>query len=178
MKSAALACLILGLVAGPVYWVYAKFFTGSRLVMLDLKAEGGVYRSPEFQLEPGMAPVGLILHLSTNLPGMPDDGSTPANSYQVTLSRDGETAKPLGVSFKAHSRSEPNPSFREHLLYFKEVQGGRYRVEMTPKGEPEMPVGSLRLEVRQHILEPDSKVVTAGMVLLTLGIITLVTLGS
>jgi hypothetical protein len=178
MKNAALLCLVLGLIAGPVYWVYAKFFTGSRLVLLDLKADGGVYRSPEFQLEPGMAPAGLILHLSTTLPGMPDDGSTPVNAYQVTLMRESEAAKPLGVSFKAHSRSEPNPSFREHLLYLKEVQGGRYRVEVTPKGEPEMPVSALRLEVRQHILEPDSKVVTAGMVLLTLGIITLVTLGS
>lgn len=178
MKTAALLCLILGVIVGPVYWVYAKFFTGSRLVLLDLKSEGGAYRSPEFQLEPGMAPAGLILHVEAGRPSGWDEHSNHTNRYDVVLSREGEAAKPLTITLNGKASAGPSPVFREHLLYFKEVQGGRYTLEVRPKGEPEMPATALRLEVRQHIMEPDSKVVTAGMVLLTLGIITLVTLGS
>lgn len=178
MKTLALLFLVLGLISGPAYWVYAKFFTGSRLVMLNLVHSGAMMQSPDFQLEPGMAPAGLILHVSTTFPGGLDENASLINQYQVTLSRDGEAARPLAITLKASASSGPVPSFREHLLFLKEVRGGRYRVEVTPKGEPQLPVSGMQLEVRQHLLEPDSRIVTAGMLMLMLGILTLVSIGA
>ncbi len=177
MKIIALVCLVLGLIAGPVYWVAAKFFTGSRLALLDLKPAGpGVWRSPEFRLEPGMAPAGLILHMETTRPGGLDENLTLHNRFQMVLSRDGEQAKPLGVATKATASAGPTPSFREHLLYFKEVTAGSYQVEIKAQTEPEMPITALRLEVRQRLHEPESRIVTAGMLAMMFGILTLVAL--
>ncbi|MBI5330319.1 MAG: hypothetical protein HZB71_06870 [Betaproteobacteria bacterium] len=179
MKTAALLCLVLGLIAGPAYWVTAKFFTGERLAMLDLKrvdAAAGVWRSAEFRLEPGMAPAGLVLHVETSRPGGLDENVTLNNHFLVTLSRDGEKAKPLGVSQKAAGAAGPAPTFREHLLYFKEVLPGAYQLEVQSRTAPELPVTALRLEVRQHLHEPESRIVTGGMVLMMVGILTLVAL--
>ena len=179
MKIVALLCLALGLFAGPVYWVAAKFFTGSRLAMLDLKpvdAAAGSWRSPDFRLEPGMAPVGLILHVDTLAPGLREDHVTRQNHFKAILSRDGVQASPLGLSQRSSGSYGPTQSFREHLLFLKEATAGRHQLEVVAQGAPELPVTAMRLEVRQHLHEPDSRVVTGGMLLMMLGILTLVAL--
>ena len=37
MKKIALLLFSAGLIAGPAYWIYAKFYTGSRVALLALK---------------------------------------------------------------------------------------------------------------------------------------------
>ena len=69
MKKVFLLLLIAGLMAGPAYWVQAKFLTGSRVALLDLRqGPEGTWRTAVFNLAPDMAAVGLILHLQASSP--------------------------------------------------------------------------------------------------------------
>ena len=175
MKTVSLLLLIAGLVAGPAYWVYAKFYTGSQAALLTLnKADAAAlasWRSPEFSLTPDMAPVGLILNAGGSFAPNMDESRPPKDRYAATLFKDGEAAKPLAFTLGVKHVSDSNPAFKEHLLFFQVVQAGRYHVEITPAAEPDIKLDRMQLEIRQHLHEPDSNVVTIGMVVMILGIL-------
>lgn len=175
MKTLSLLLLIAGLVAGPAYWVYAKFYTGSQAAQLTLEKTGAsavaTWRSPEFSLSPDMAPVGLILHAGGSFAPNMDESRPPKDRYSATLFRDGVAAKPLAFTLGVKHITDSNPAFKEHLLFFQVVQAGRYHVDVTPAAEPDIRLDGMRLEIRQHLHEPDSDIVTAGMVVMILGIL-------
>jgi hypothetical protein len=176
MKILSLVLLVSGLLTGPAYWIYAKFFTGSRVVLVSLEkpAKAGTaapWRSPEFNLTPDMAPVGLILDASGGFSPNMDEDRPPKDRYAATLYRDGEAAKPLGFTLGVKSVSDSNPVFKEHLVFFQVVKEGRYHLEVTPTAEPAIRIDRMQLEARQHLHEPDNRIVTAGMVVLVLGIL-------
>lgn len=175
MKKIALLLFVAGLIAGPAYWVYAKFFTGSQAVLVNLeKSEakpGATWRSPDFTLAPDMAPVGLILHANGSFAPNMDESRPPKDRYAATLFKAGEAAKPLTFTLGVKAVADANPAFKEHLLFFKVVQAGQYHLEVAPAAEPEIRIERMQLEVRQHLHEPDNQIVTAGMVVMVLGIL-------
>jgi hypothetical protein len=175
MKILSTILLVAGILAGPAYWVYAKFYTGSRVAMLNRERASpeaaAPWRSPAFELTPNMAPAGLVLHAQGRLsPGL-DENKPPNDRYAATLSRDGEAAKPLAFTLGVKNAADSTPAFKEHLLFFQVVQGGRYNLEVTPATTPSIGIERMQLEVRQHLHEPDSRIVTAGMVVMILGIL-------
>lgn len=177
MKTLSLLLLICGLILAPAYWIYAKFYTGKQTAMLTLdKAEGAAekWRSGPFELKPEMAPVGLILHVDASFAPTMEEHKPPQDRYNVTLSKEGVAAKPLVITLKAANASNGNPIFKEHLLFMQVVQGGGYQLEVTPASEPGMKIEKMRLEVRQNLHEPNSQVVTGGIVLLVLGLLGLI----
>ncbi|MEW5788847.1 MAG: hypothetical protein AB1899_13440 [Pseudomonadota bacterium] len=171
MKNLSLLLLIAGLIAGPAYWVYAKFYTGSQAALLKLDRAGTGWRSADFRLSPDMAPVGLILHATGSFSPNMHESQPPKDGYAVTLFRDGQAAKPLNISLGVKNVADSNPAFKEHLLFFQVVQAGTYHVEISPAAEPDIKLDRMELEVRQHLHEPDSTIVTAGMVVMILGIL-------
>jgi len=175
MKILSTILLVAGILAGPAYWIYAKFYTGSRVAMLNLERAGpeaaAPWRSPTFELTPNMAPAGLVLHAQGRFSPSMDENKPPKDRYAATLSRDGEAAKPLGFTLGVKNVADSSPAFKEHLLFFQVVQGGRYHLEVTPAGTPAIGIERMQLEVRQHLHEPDNRVVTAGMVVMILGIL-------
>lgn len=175
MKKISLLLLIVGLIVGPAYWIYAKFYTGSQAALLTLeKADAtptAIWRSPEFSLTPDMAPAGLILNAGGSFSPNMDESRPPKDRYAAILFKDGEAAKPLNFTLGVKSISDSNPAFKEHLLFFQVVQAGRYHMEVTPAAEPAIRLDRMQLEIRQHLHEPDSKVVTLGMVVMVLGIL-------
>ena len=118
-----------------------------------------------------MAPVGLILHATGSFSPNMDENRPPKDAYAATLYKDGSAAKPLAFVLGVKSVADSNPAFKEHLLFFKAVQGGTYHLEVTPASEPDIRLDGMQLEVRQHLHEPDSRIVTAGIVVLVLGIL-------
>jgi hypothetical protein len=180
MKTISLLLLIAGLILAPAYWIYAKFYTGKQTAMLTLnKVEGSentppAWHSAAFELRPEMAPVGLILHVNASFAPNMDEGQPPQDRYYVTLSKQGEAAKPLAIVLKAANSANGNPVFKEHLLFLQVVQGGSYQINVTPASESRMKVGQMRLEVRQNLHEPNSHVVTGGVLLLVLGLLGLI----
>lgn len=180
MKKLSLLLLLAGLLAGPGYWTYAKFYTGSQATLVNLtrtESQGSVqtWRSPAFTLSRDMAPLGLILVAHGRLPAGQHAGGPPKDHYTATLSKDGSAARPLAFTLAIKGNSAPtNPVFREHLLLFQVVQDGRYQLEVAPAAPPAIPLEQVQLELRQHVLEPDSRVVTGGLLVLMLGILGLV----
>lgn len=175
MKKLSLLLLIAGLIAGPAYWVYAKFYTGSQAALLTLEkgdpSAAATWRSPEFILTRDMAPVGLILEAGGSFSPNMDESRPPKDRYTATLFRDGEAAKPLAFTLGVKHVTDSNPAFKEHLLFFKVVRAGHYHLEVTPAAEPDIKLDRMRLDVRQHLHEPDSNIVTIGMVVMILGIL-------
>ncbi|HNQ04720.1 MAG TPA: hypothetical protein PKH69_08915 [Thiobacillaceae bacterium] len=180
IKMLSLALIALGALLAPAYWVYAKFYTGSQAQRLDLTvaegwaAEARRWVSPDFVLNPDMAPVGLVLlaqgHFSPNM----DESKPPRDLYAVTLYRQGEAAQPLQISLGVSQVTDTNPSFREHLLLMQHVQPGTYRMEVTALKPPVIQIERMQLQVRQHLHEPDPRIVTAGIVVFILGLLGLV----
>ncbi|OYY95360.1 MAG: hypothetical protein B7Y41_02335 [Hydrogenophilales bacterium 28-61-23] len=190
MKTLSLIFLVAGLILAPAYWIYAKFYTGKQTVMLTLskvasgekpgdaadKAAAIKWISAPFELHPDMAPVGLILHADASFAPNMDESQPPQDRYHATLLKQGSAAKPLPFVLKAGSVANSNPVFKEHLLFFNAVQAGRYQMEISAAAEPRMAVRQMRLEVRQNLHEPDSRVVTGGIVLIVLALLGLIAL--
>lgn len=180
MKTLALLLLIVGLILAPTYWIYAKFFTGKQTAMLTLDSVAAgenaapVWRSAPFQLQPDMAPAGLILQVHASFSPNMADHNPPLDRYNVTISKQGESAKPLLISLKAANSAEGFQIFKEHLLFMQVVQAGTYQVEVTPASNSIMKVDKMQLEVRQNLHEPNSHVVTGGVLLLVLGLLGLI----
>lgn len=180
IKMTSFALIVLGLLLAPAYWIYAKFYTGSPSALLSLTSSVShdtgqiVWQSGDFALEEDMAPVGLILlaqgHFSPNM----DESKPPKDLYTATLSRDGEAAKPLNFSLGVSHVSDSNPAFREHLLLLQQVRPDNYRMVVTAMNPPAIEIEKMQLQVRQHLHEPDPRVVTGGIVLFILGILGLV----
>lgn len=175
IKKLSYLLLVIGIALGPAYWIYAKFFTGEQALLLSLSRTGdGPWRSGEFSMRADMAPAGLILHAQGSFsPGMAD-GRPPKDRYTATLHRNGAAARPLAFTLNAGKTANGNASFKEHLVLLQVVQEGRYRLEVSALGEPAIRPDQMRLEIRQHLHEPDSRIVTAGMLVFIVGILGLV----
>ena len=92
-----------------------------------------------------MAPAGLILHVQGRLSPNMDENKAPKDRYAATLSRDGEAAKPLAFTLGVKHVTDTHPAFKEHLLFFQAVQGGRYQLEVTPAAAPEIGIERTQL---------------------------------
>lgn len=180
VKIVSFLLLLAGALSGPGYWVYAKFYTGSQAALLNLaqtesQEHTPVWRTPEFALSQDMAPLGLILVAKGNLDASQETGRPPTDHYAATLFKNGQAADPLAFTLRIKNNSvEAKPIFREHLVLFQVIQDGRYQLEVEASTPPAIPLEQMQLEVRQHLLEPDSRVVTGGLLMFTLGILGLV----
>lgn len=177
MKTVSLLLLATGMLLGPAYWIYAKFYSGSQAALVPLAkldAAAGTWRSAEFRLTAQMVPVGLILKSQGSFAPNMDENRPPKDLYAALLSRDGERAKPLGFELNAGSIGNSNPTFNSHLVLLQTVKEGSYQLEIEPSGPPNIPLRKVELEVRQHLVEPNPNIVMAGVLLLVLGVLGLV----
>ena len=177
MKTVSLILLVAGMLLGPAYWIYAKFYSGSQAALVPLTkldAAAGTWRSAPFRMSAEMAPAGLILKSQGSFAPSMDENRPPKDLYAALLSRNNETAKPLGFELNAGSTGNSNPTFNSHLVLFQTVKEGSYQLEIGPSGPPNIPLQKVELEVRQHLVEPKPNVVIAGVLLLVFGILGLV----
>jgi hypothetical protein len=177
MKNISLLLLAVGLLLGPAYWIYAKFYSGSQAALVPLSkldAAAGTWRSAEFKMSADMAPVGLILKSQGSFSPNMDESRPPKDLYAALLSRNGEAAKPLGFELNAGSTSNSNPTFNSHLVLFQVVKEGTYQLEIRPAAAPAIALDKVELEIRQKLVEPSPNIVLAGVLLLVFGILGLV----
>jgi len=177
MKKLSLALLIVGLLLGPAYWIHAKFYTGEQALLVDLRpqtAKGDgkqTWRTDTFQLRDDMAPVGLILLAEGTFAPNMDESRPPRAFYTATLYKGAQAGQPLGFSLGVKSVADSNPAFKEHLLLMQKVQGGSFHMEVVSQAPPDIQIGQMQVEVRQHIVEPDPRIVMAGILAIVLAIL-------
>lgn len=177
MKTVSLILLAIGLLLGPAYWIYAKFYSGSQAAVIPLSpldAAAGTWKSAPFKMSEEMAPAGLILKSQGSFKPNMEEAKPPKDLYAALLSRAGESAKPLGFELNPGSVSNSNPVFTSHLVLFQVVKAGEYQLEIQPSAPPNIPLSKVELEIRQNLTEPNSNVVMAGVLALVLGILGLV----
>lgn len=177
MKKLSLVLLIAGIVLGPAYWIYAKFYTGQHTASLALSRSGdGGWRSPNFTLREDMAPLGMILSTSGSFAPNMDEFDPPSDRYAATLYKDGVAGQTLTFTLNAKSLANSNPVFKEHLLLLKKLAPGEYHMVVTPMTPPRIHHDQMLLQVRQNLHEPDNRVVISGILMFVLGILGLLAL--
>lgn len=163
--------LVAGLAAGPGYWVYDKLYSGESAMTLAMNPSGKdtALGTPPFRLDPGMQPIGLVLHAQGSFVPHTGEDAPPQDGYVARLYKDGsiyQTVKfPLGVKTAANS----NPVFNERLLWLGKVPEGQYRLEIQPIDTPIINLDKPRIEVMKNIQEPDGRIVSAAMLMAIIG---------
>ena len=173
LKSFSLLLLGLGLLLGPVYWVYVVYFTGKVADTIELRpgAQAGRWVSQDFRLSPEMGPVGLILLVDGYFAPNMDEGNPPHDAYHAVVFQDGREGQPIRFELAVKSVSDSNPRFRERLLLLKQPRSGTYRLELDAAEPPDIRLDHVKLEVRSQVRETDNRLVAAGIILVALGVL-------
>jgi hypothetical protein len=167
MKIVLTLVILVGLVVGPAYWVYGKFYSGRVNQTITLNAAGdGKFVSTEFRVTPDMAPAGIVMTATGGFaPNTPDD-QPPQVGYAATLYKNGVPFNVAKFPLKASSTSESNPVFKERLFYLEAPQEGTFRMDIEAKTPQTIRLDSVKIELMANIQEPDGRIVSAGMVLM------------
>jgi hypothetical protein len=172
MKIVLVIAILVGLVIGPAYWVYGKFYSGRGVQTLSLAASGdGKFISGEFRVTPDMAPAGVILTANGSFAAnMPDD-QPPQVGYAATLYKNGAQFNIARFPLKAGSTGNTNPSFKERLFYLEAPQDGLFRMELQAMTPQTIKLDSVQIQVKANIKEPDGRLVSAGMILMIVAVL-------
>lgn len=168
--------LIAGLVIGPVYYTYIRFFTGeivtTQTVALQQNSGKLLFDPIELQLSPEMNEVGLIIRIDASHGPLILSSNPPINKYHAIVS-DG-TNMLVDTHFSNTSPSvdsTPSMSFQDTLPLFKVNQRGTYQLKITVEGETEMQILKTEVQVRENVKKPDMIIVITGIALLAAGIL-------
>lgn len=174
MRPVALALLVVGLVLGPGYFVYAKFFSGGSAGSFPLTARQGGFEPVAFALAPEASPARLVLRLSVQYGPSHDGASVPRNRYRTTVTRG--AAQVAGSPFELVANSVES-SFQEFvwdLATLEVAAPGEYRLTLEETSPPGMQVTGASVDLRRNVLDPDLRVVWAGAGLIGLAVAMLV----
>jgi len=174
MKNLVYLALLAGILIGPVYWVYGKFYSGHTVHRLVLtRGADGSLASPAFRISRDMAPAGILLHANASFaPNMPDD-QPPKVGYEARLSKDGAPFNAAKFALKASSTGDAHPAFKERLFYLEAPQDGEFAMVLEAKTAPSMQIDRAEIEVKANLREPDGRIVSAGMVLAIVAVLIL-----
>jgi hypothetical protein len=169
MKIVLILSMLVGLVVGPAYWIYGKFYSGQTVQSLTLTADGsGKFVSGDFRIAPGMAPAGVIMTaLGSFAPNMTED-QPPKVGYAATLYKDGVEFNVAKFPLKVKSTSDTHPSFKERLFFLEAPQDAVFRMELQALTPETIKLDRVDIEIRANIQEADGRIVSAAMVLLIL----------
>ncbi|MBK6744893.1 MAG: hypothetical protein IPG66_18850 [Hydrogenophilales bacterium] len=172
MRTILALAILVGLVIGPIYWIYGKFYSGRTAQTLTLKeSREGKFVSGEFRVTPDMAPTGVVLTATGSFaPNMPED-QPPKVGYAATLFKDGTQFNIAKFPLKASSTSETNPVFKERLFYLEAPQDGLFRMELEAMTPQTIKLDSVQIEVKANVQEADGRVVSVGMVLMIVAVL-------
>lgn len=172
-KRTGVLILLLGLLLGPGYYVYARFFSGELVASQVLEIDGKHFAPIALSLDPNMGAIGLVLRFSVSHGPTPVPPDTPRSDYRVRVF-EGERVI-LEQTFSLQSsevESTPGRQFQRALPVLYVNHPGVYHLELAAQGEPGMRVHSADLQVRAHVREPDLRLLVAGGVMVAIGLAT------
>lgn len=175
-KRTGIILLILGLLLGPGYYVYTRFFSGDVVATqpLPLARDGAGERFEPvlLSLAPEMQPIGLVLRFTVSHGPTIQPTYTPRSDYRARL-LDGERVI-LDQRFSLQSpevESTPSRVFQHALPVLAIEHAGSYRLTVDAEGEPQMTVHSADVQVRANVREPDLQLVAVGAALVAVGLL-------
>jgi hypothetical protein len=166
------ALVLIGVVAGPGYWAFARLYGGTEVGRVRLQADGaGGLSSPAFRLVGDMAPVALVLAAHGDFLPVTDPYDAPRERYRVRLYRQGVEVQAADFELAAPSAAVSEPVFRERVLLVGRLESGDFHAVISPRGDPRMTLGQATLEIRRDQRPADGRVVLAGLGLAAIGLL-------
>jgi hypothetical protein len=180
------ALIALGLVFGPAYYIYARFFSGvlvasfrfdmeeSPSLSKPKSAKASLLRVSEpvaVPLNPQMDPVRLTLklrgHWDTRLVG------PVRNRYRARLAHGDALISERVFEVAAAGPDPGSQVYRKVLATLRVPREGDYVFLLEEIAEPEMVASDFQLEVRSNIQYPEMRIVMAGLIMFLSGVIAL-----
>jgi hypothetical protein len=191
MKTLIPVLFIAGLLLGPGYYIYCKFFSGSSvgeytILSHDVKSlDLGVVKSTtasnpkwntpvELDLSPEMNPI--LIKASFGF--MQSTSVGKGQEYSVSLSRDGDEVWTRDLSVR-RSKAGTTGSGRHHvettktveIMTFEVDEPGTYSLDMTPQGRDRMTIAGIKIDVRKNVLSPRPVLYVPGVIVLVLSLV-------
>ena len=174
----AILLIVLGLMFGPGYYAYARWFSGKleQTYTLSERAERWVLPDGSIQrTRSGMAfkPIGVVLHPDMNkvqlrfafhaadLPGKPG-----GNDYAVSL----EFMRYPVAERTLHVELQPGSTTRAALPPREVTAPGEHAFLLQEVGRPKVVVEKVELEVWRNVVAPNPLVFALGMSLTATGV--------
>ena len=195
MKPISAMLLLIGLVAGPGYYFYCTSFSGSPLEQVTVFSQdasslklgdmtvqrsgsNAKWNSPvTLELAPEMNPISVDAKIQYMKPA---SGGTKRTQYAAKLSGNGKTLweKTFSVSAKMDQKDGNTvkidkvmiPKLTTSIKRFSIEEPGSYTLDIEQKGEHDLAVAKLDLDLRKNVIVPNMKVVMAGGISLLLAI--------
>lgn len=175
-KSAGIVLLIIGVILGPGYFIYTRFYSGREIIELPLQfqpqANGHLRTVASIDLLPVMGPVTIILNITTSHGPTLTPPNTPRNQYQARITFDGTTVLSQSFTLRATQvEATPAQVFKQALPVMTIKTPGKYTLELVQDGEAEMEVKQATVEVRAGVHSLNTTLLAAGIGLLAAGVI-------
>lgn len=185
MKYSAILLIVLGLAAGPGYYIATTFFSGGKVTeqRLGEKGErwtlpngdvlrfskGNAFKPVELALDPAMNPVGLVLGFEV----VGDVHMEPVrrNAYHALLLAGATPVVQKQVTIGRGTELGPNQRWSELVATLDVPAAGDYMFVLEEVAPPELPLAGITIEVRRNVLRPNMDVVWAGVALLVAGVV-------
>lgn len=177
-KPMGVLLLILGVLLGPAYYVYARFFSGTVLATQALAmnvSDGTVRAATTLELAPAQGPIGLILRVLAEQGPLAAPSEAPRDPFVARVLLHDRLILEHRFTL-ASSAVEPHPGlvFQEALPLLDALDAGTYRVELASEGAPQLTLRHVDVQVRSGMQAPDWRIVATGAALLTAGVAALV----
>jgi hypothetical protein len=185
MKRSAIATVLLGLVIGPGYYLWATFFSGAAVAehKLGEKAarwtlssgdvmrfsNANAYEPIELTLDPKMNTVGLVLVFEV----VGDVRVEPVrgNAYHALLLANGTPLLDKQVNIARGSNPGPDQRWSELAATVDVTDAGKYVFVLEEAAPPGLPLTGITLQVRRNVVRPMMQIVWAGVALLIAGVV-------
>jgi hypothetical protein len=173
-KPAGLVLLMLGLILGPGYYIYTRFYTGREITELPLEFQTQADKTSiarvNVDLLPVMGPVTIIVNMTASYGPTLNPPDTPKNRYQATIMFNDEPVLAKSFSFQATQvESTPAQVFRHALPVMHVSTPGKYTLELIQEAGQEMEISRATIQVRAGVKSLNTSVLASGIALLVAG---------
>ncbi len=174
-KTAGYVLLTVGLILGPGYFIYTRFYTGREITELPLEFHPDTAGRPRaianLDLLPVMGPLTLIVNFTAAHGSTLSPPNTPRNHYRVRILLNGDTLLTRTFTLRA-KRVEATPAevFKQALPVLEIAAPGRYQLELVQEGASEMEIKQASVQVRTGVHHVNREAVATGIGLLVVGL--------
>ena len=178
-KTAGIVLLTVGLILGPGYFIYTRFYTGREIhpiaPSISPRHGWGPRAIANLDLLPVMGPLTLIVNLTAAHDSTISPPDTPHIRYQVRFMLKGEALLTRAFTLRAvQVEATPAEVFKQALPVVKIATPGRYQLELLQEDAAGMEIKQASVQVRAGVHHVYGEVVAAGIGLLVVGLAAIV----
>lgn len=196
MKSILTILLLLGIIAGPGYFFYCSSFSGSSLdritvftqdvsslklgnVSMQSSGSNAKWNSPVIlELTPEMNPISVNAKIRYM---KPVSGGMKRTGYRAEFTKDNQKVweESFSVSAKKEAKRDQKtirigdamlPKMTIPIQSFSIQEAGQYSLSIKQKGDHDIAVANLDVDLRRNVILPNMKIVISGGIALLLAI--------